>query len=94
MNKELHNKIVKLVDKKSKAYSSYVAFANDFNKQTAVSRHCSMVLDLIVVGRDPDRIKRVLLFSDSKYETLQNELYDALKCFRPKHKLFSHLLNR
>lgn len=88
MNKDIANSVIDLLNKKSRGYESYVAFANDLHN-FGLSKHASMVLDLIVIGRNLERIKDVLLFTDNKFDSIIMEIHDVLQRFKPKRKIFS-----
>ena len=86
----LYDSINDLLIKKSKGYESYVVFVNELHK-SGLSKHACMVLDLIVIGRNPERIRNVLLFTQEHFDEVLTEIHETLERFVPKRRAISFL---
>jgi hypothetical protein len=77
----------KLLLSRLKQYTTSAQFMNDMHR-FGLSRHSSMVLGLLLLGRDYDRTMRVLLLTRGSFEGCINEIHSFLKSFKKKQKLF------
>jgi len=71
-------------------YSSRVEMINTLHSM-GLQRHGCMVLELVLLGRDLQSIKRTLLFSDTIFQPIVSALEKALKDHDKNVKLFKKL---
>ena len=80
-------KLDKLLVKRLKKYGTSVEFVNDMHK-FGLSRQACMILELLLLGRDYDRIMRVLLYTEDSFSKYIDEIYTFLNEFKKKQILF------
>ena len=90
MTKITHEKITKRLYKVLNLYSTRIEMLNDMHHM-GVSRHECMIVEMLLLGRDFESTKRVLLFTDASFSTLIDKLYGTLKGFKKKKALYDKM---
>jgi len=80
-------KLIKLAEKLFTGYSSKQELLNEMH-QIGVSRYECMVFELILLGKDLDRIQHVLLFTNSTYNNILLELEQTLTSYKSMVKTY------
>jgi len=84
------DKLNKRLYKVLNLYSSKTEMLNEMH-HIGVSRHECMIVEMLLLGRDYDATKRVLLFTDASFSTLIDSLYETLKSYKKKKKLYDKI---
>jgi len=90
MDEKLQQKLVKLAFKALDSYSSRVAMINDFYI-FGIKKHVCMIIELLLLGRDLESIRKTLLFSEENYERLISDTITTLKTHKKLKKQFQKL---
>jgi len=90
MSKNLQKQIKELSFKVLNKYSSRVAMINQLYT-TGTTKHECMILELLLLGRDYDSIRKTLLFSEDGFNKILEQLYLSLKNHDKNVKLFNKL---
>ena len=80
-------KLNKLILKVLKNYESKVAMINDLTN-LGLSHHSAMILELLLLNKSYDDIKRVLLFTDNIFDKKIDEIYNKLKHYKSNKSMF------
>jgi len=90
--KNHQQKLIELSFKILKKYNTRVEMINMLYSIGATKHEC-MILELLLLGKDLESIKKTLIFSDETYKVLLKKLYESLKNHDQKVKLFKKLKN-
>jgi len=74
----------------NKAFKDY-KFRQEIMKdvyEAGLDKHCCQILDLLILGRPIERIKRVLLWGNETFNTQILTLYDFLENFSQEKNAF------
>ena len=83
---KLNKKLFKILD----GYASRTEMLNEMH-HIGVSRHECMIVEMLLLGKDYDSTKRVLLFTDESFSILIDKLFKTLKDYNKKKKLYNKL---